>query len=146
LGRLKEKHDEEYYTNFLISMFMLMRELFYRDEKRMIDFYGKAELLNLHRLILLDDLMTERVMTHSFPILLKLMQKSSSNSLDYIAMQGLSKLKKLLSHQNQDMVLDVIQIFSHLARSKIDYYPNIAQAGLIEYMPRFLMSYSELIR
>jgi hypothetical protein len=41
LGRLKEKHDEEYYTNFLISMFMLMRELFYRDEKRMIDFYGR---------------------------------------------------------------------------------------------------------
>jgi hypothetical protein len=146
LGRLKEQYGEEYYTTFIINVFMLMRELFCRDEKRMTDFYSKAELLNLHRLILLDYLMAENVMIYSLPILLKLMQKSSSNSLDYIAMQGLNKLKKLLTQQNQDIVLEVIQIFSHLARSKVDYYPNIAQTGLVEQIPRFLTNCTELVR
>ena len=108
-----------------------MRELFVRDEKRMTDFYSKAEALNLHRLILSDYLMIDRVLVQSLPVLLKVLQKSNCNALDYMAISGLQRMKKLLQHSNPEILLEMVQIVSHLARSKVDYYPNIAQMGLI---------------
>lgn len=127
-------------------MFAIMRELLVRDEKRMTDFYSKADVLNLHRLIVSDYLMTDRVLLQSLPVLLKVLQKSSGSTLDYMAISGLQKLKKLLSHSNPEILLELVQIVSHLARSKMDYYPNIAQIGLIEHIPRYLLSPNELVR
>lgn len=123
-----------------------MRELFLRDEKRMTEFYSKAESLNLHRLIVVDYLIVDRVLVHSLPVLLKVLQKNNCGALDYTAINGLQRLKKLLSHTNQDIIFELVQIISHLARSKSDYYPNIAQMGLVEQIPRYLTSPNEQVR
>ncbi|MBS1889923.1 MAG: hypothetical protein JST59_01405 [Actinobacteria bacterium] len=148
LMKVKEDLGDEQQINFLINCFSLMRELFLRDEKRMTEFYGKAESLNLHRLIVSDYMLTDRMLVHSLPVLLKILQKSSANSsaLDYMAISGLQRLKKLALHSNPDIVLELVQIVSHLARSKVDYYPNIVQMGIVEHLPRYLASSNDMVR
>lgn len=106
----------------------------------MTEFYIKTENLNLHRLIVSEYLSLERVLVVSLPILLKVLQKNNSNALDYMAVTGIQRLKKWLASQNTDLVLELVQILSHLARSKVDYYPNVAQIGLVEHIPRYLSS------
>lgn len=140
LNKIREDSGDETQTNFLVNMFSLMRELFIKDEKRMTEFYSKADSLNLHRLILSDYLLIEKVLVQSLPILLKVLQKSNPQALDYMAINGLQRLKKLLQHPNQDILLELVQIVSHVARSKVDYYPNIAQLGVVEQIPKYLAS------
>lgn len=106
----------------------------------MTEFCSKVESLNLHRLIVSEHLLIEKVMVVSLPVLLKMLQKSNSSALDYMAVTGIQRLKKWLASSNTDVVLELVQILSHLARSKVDYYPNIAQIGLVEYLPRYLCS------
>lgn len=95
------------------------------------EFYAKCDNLNLHRMILSDYMLTDRAIFHSLPILLKIIQKGTGNVLDYMAISGLPKIKKLFKDSREEILIEVVQIVSLLARSKSDYYSNIAQLAII---------------
>lgn len=66
------------------------------------------------------------------------------NTLDYIAVQGLPKLKVFLETDNNELLLQMVLIVTHLARTKSDYYPNINQLGIIKFIPKYLQKGKEL--
>ena len=61
-----------------------------------------------------------------------------NNTLDYIAVQGLPKLKQFLTTNDKDLLLQIILVVTHLARTKQDYYPNINQLTIIKQIPTYL--------
>lgn len=58
-----------------------------------------------------------------FPLLLKILnrmvQKCPPYILDFMAVSGLPKFSKYLSSKSDSLVVDIIQIVSHLARTKL---------------------------
>ena len=62
----------------------------------------------------------------------------NSNTLDFIAVQGLPKLKPFLTTDDKDLLLQIILAVTHLARSKQEYYPNINQLSIVKSIPIFL--------
>lgn len=63
-----------------------------------------------------------------------------------MAVTGIQKLRRWLASQNVEILLDLVQILSHLARSKVDYYPNILQIGVVDQIPRYLSGNSETLK
>lgn len=63
--------------------------------------------------------------------------------MDFVAVSGLPKISKYCKQKSNNLTLEIVQIISHLARAKVDYYPNIADTKIIEMIPKWLNSENE---
>ena len=84
--------------------------------------------------------MDEKILPLSLKLLYRIIQKTTPVTLDFIAVNGLTKLKRHLTQKPSSLTLEIIQIISHLARAKPDYYPMIAELKIVECIPKWLTS------
>lgn len=80
--------------SYLQNCFILIDELASKDDKKFQDFFLKAENIGLHRLLMDEDLMVEKLLPYSLKLLYKMIQKSPPAILDFVAVYGLTKLSK----------------------------------------------------
>ena len=116
------------------------------DNKLNRDFYKKLAQTEIHRHIFTDSLLNEKTITKSLRLINVLFRYlgEGNNTLDYIAVQGLPKLKAFIHTSNKDLILQIILLVAHLARTKIDYYPNIHQLSIIKVLPACLRDRSDI--
>ena len=91
----------------------------------------KCESLNFH-ITLFELLEDELGLSLTLPILYRiLVQKTSSTVFQDFVILGLPKFKKHLIISNTDILSDIIQILSIVARTDGNYYPPLSSLSLI---------------
>ena len=132
---------------FILNCCTLIDSLHSKCPLKLASFFSSAENISLHRLLLDEDLLLPALLPHTLRLLYKILQKSSPAVLDFVAVNGLSKLGgkycREAGTETDDVLLELVQIISHLARSKAEYYPNIASLPLLPLLPSYLSSHNE---
>jgi hypothetical protein len=93
---------------------------------------------NVHRIIFIDSLLTEKSLVYTLKVVTRILKKCDSSVLDYIAVQGLVKLKPFLTTRNKELLSRLLQLISTLARAKPDFYPKIESLGIVELLIKYL--------